>query len=65
MTTTFTYNQEQNGVAESLNRTIINSVRPALPTAGMNYAFSPLVVSDEALMQNMLQNSATGTIPLH
>lgn len=60
---TIPYNPEENGVAERINRTIMNGVRCVLQTAKIDKAYWPFAICDIAFKHSLLTHSTTGISP--
>lgn len=57
------YNSEENGVAERINRTLMNAVRAALTTAGMKWEYWTWALNDAVDKYNQLPHRTTDTTP--
>lgn len=60
-----TYSPEENGIAEGLNRTLLEAVRAALHTVKMSERHWPLALQDAVFKYNLREHSSTGQIPLN
>lgn len=63
--TTIPYNPEENGIAERVNRTIMDGARTVLATAKMPDEYWPYAVSDVAFKHAFLVHASTDKIPFN
>lgn len=61
--TTVPHNPEENGLAERLNRTIMDGVRCVLTAADMADGYWPAAIADVVFKQNLLIHAGTGQCP--
>lgn len=60
---TSTYSPEENGIAERLNRTLMEAVRTALHNAEMDGKYWPISLQDAVFKYNLRKHESTGRPP--
>lgn len=63
--TTIPYNPEENGIAERINKTLLEGMRTVLATAGIDQPYWPHAVTDVAFKHGLTLHATTGKVPFH
>lgn len=61
--TTVPHNPEENGIAERVNRTLMNGTRCILATETTNQSYWPYAIREMAFKQALLIHESTGMCP--